>query len=636
LLLAVPAPSAPAQSGLIGPQNRVSQAGPDGHAGSAATSSSLAWDPANRVYLAVWEGTASDGEFEIFGRFLDPGGVPVSEQLRLSQMGPNGDPAFDAVDPEVVYNPQAGEFLVVWAGNEVGTGNEVWAQRVSAPAGGQIGGDDIRLSQMGPEGSADYGVGHPAVAWNARAGAYLVAWWGDDDGVGLGNDQYEIFAQLLGADESQPGPDDARLSEMGPNGSTAFLAQRPSVAANPASGDWLVAWQGEDDAPPQQNDETEIFVQRVAGNGAEVGSNDVRISDMGPDGNPEYDGAGASVAFSAATGGYLVVWHGDDNSPPLAGDELEIYAQALSATAQEQGANDVRVSTQGPDGEAQFDAVDPVVAASAAGQEFLIAWWGDVGPPLFDDESEVFAQKLLSNGSEIGTDFRVSATVPDQDPNFDASEPAVTHAPELNEYLVSWRADTIVPSTLVDEEFEVYDRRVTAAGAPAAAPAGACKLARAGTGGRDGLTGTPFGDRLFGGSGNDFLVGLEGDDCLLGGRGKDRLDGGPGRDALRGDSGNDRLLGLSGEDKLSGGTANDRLAGGPGNDRVSGGRGADTLRGNGGRDKIIGGTGPDRIYSVDRRVDRVRCGSGRDRARVDRIDRLTRCERVRRVGRRRR
>lgn len=96
------------------------------------------------------------------------------------------------------------------------------------------------------------------------------------------------------------------------------------------------------------------------------------------------------------------------------------------------------------------------------------------------------------------------------------------------------------------------------------------------TGKRDKLDGTRFGDTLRGGKGNDRLRGRGGDDCLKGEAGRDKLRGGTGRDILSGGSGDDVLKARDGE------------------------------------------------------RDRVRCGGGDDRAKVDKRDRVKGCETLRR------
>jgi hypothetical protein len=121
---------------------------------------------------------------------------------------------------------------------------------------------------------------------------------------------------------------------------------------------------------------------------------------------------------------------------------------------------------------------------------------------------------------------------------------------------------------------------------------GGCATIRRGTSGADTLDGTAAGDLLLGLAGKDLLRGRGSDDCLVGG------------------AGNDRLLGGAGADRLTGGTGADTLAGGSGVNRYDAGAGNDVVDARNGRTELVS------------------CGSGRDRARVDRGDRVAGCERV--------
>jgi Ca2+-binding RTX toxin-like protein len=123
---------------------------------------------------------------------------------------------------------------------------------------------------------------------------------------------------------------------------------------------------------------------------------------------------------------------------------------------------------------------------------------------------------------------------------------------------------------------------------------GGCAVVRRGTGRSDTLNGTGAAELAFGLAGNDLIRGRGDDDCLVGG------------------SGNDRLLG------------------GPGHDRLTGGTGADRLDGGSGVNRYDAGAGDDVVDAANGRAELVRCGSGRDRARVDRSDKVRDCERVRR------
>ena len=121
--------------------------------------------------------------------------------------------------------------------------------------------------------------------------------------------------------------------------------------------------------------------------------------------------------------------------------------------------------------------------------------------------------------------------------------------------------------------------------------------------------GTTGGDRITGDRRTDNLIGRAGDDCLIGRGGDDKLDGGDGQDSVDGGRGSDLLRGGAGNDRLDGGKSDDRIEGGAGNDVIA---------------------------AVDGERDVVRCGPGRDRARVDRIDSVAGCERVTRVPAKRR
>ena len=144
---------------------------------------------------------------------------------------------------------------------------------------------------------------------------------------------------------------------------------------------------------------------------------------------------------------------------------------------------------------------------------------------------------------------------------------------------------------------------------------GASAAARCG----DLIRGTPASERLVVSAAAKHVLGMAGDDRITGGPGRDCLDGGPGRD---------RISGKAGADVLSGGTGIDQLIGGGGADRITD---APTAYAFGilkaGNNRIAAGPGADVIDVANARRDIVHCGSGRDRATVDRMDKLTGCER---------
>ncbi len=385
---------------------------------------------------------------------------------RFSDMGPDGDATFDAKLPAVAYNDQNSQYLVVWEGNDdvdgLVTGEvEIFAQIIDAATGAEVGGDDVRVSHMGSDGDTAVGGFHPSAAYNSTDNQYLVVWDGDDDSVGLADEEFEIFGQLLSAAGAAIGPA-FRISAMGGDGDPGFLARNAVVVYNHVSNEYLVAWEGVEDVGALGPDEFEIFGQLIGASGLEIGPDDFRVSDMGPDGDPAYDAFNASVGYNDNANQYLVVWEGDDDTGPLVGGEFEIFGQLIeAATGLEIGDNDFQVSSTATDGIGQFDATEPSVAYSGADDEYLVVWDGD-GAPLADNKFEIWGQRIDAAGNnrlEVD-DFLLSSMGDPDDIDFDAQSPVARYCARGNSYLVAWYGDAPIGG-LVDEEFEIYGRLVT-------------------------------------------------------------------------------------------------------------------------------------------------------------------------------
>ena len=393
---------------------------------------------------------------------------PLGEDFRISFMGADGDTNYEAGEPSVAYNPSANEYLVVWSGDDnaaplVNDESEILAQRVSA-SGALLGGR-IRVSDMGPDGDANYEAFSPQVAYNPANDQYLVTWFGDDNNAPLVDDEFEIFGQLLGATGGAVGVNDFRISDMGPDGDVNYDADSPSVAYNSADSLWLVTWSGDDNTAPLVDEEREAFGQLLTAAGVGAGVNDFRISDMGPDGDASYDVFAPSVSYSSADSQFLVVWEGEDNTAPLVQNESEIFGQRLTNFGVEGGANDFRISDMGPDPDTSYGAFNPSVAYGSADNQFLVTWRGDDDTgPLVDNEYEVYGQLLDRTGAAVGTnDSRISDMGPDGDGNYGAGSPSVAYSSADNQYLVTWSGDDNT-APLVTDEIEVFGQLLGNAG----------------------------------------------------------------------------------------------------------------------------------------------------------------------------
>lgn len=128
------------------------------------------------------------------------------------------------------------------------------------------------------------------------------------------------------------------------------------------------------------------------------------------------------------------------------------------------------------------------------------------------------------------------------------------------------------------------------------------------------VTGTDRRDRFLLFGGNDRAEGGRNHDCIDGGKGKDALSGALGKDRMYGKAGKDLLVGEAGNDVLNGGPGDDNPRAGYGRDRISGGKGVDAIN--------VATNGPAAVF--------IRCGSGKDRVRINNNerDRVVGCERV--------
>ncbi len=386
----------------IGTDFRISDMGPDGNAAYDALDPRIAYNSTDNEYLVVWSGDDNSGslvddENEIFGQRLSAAGVEIGTDFRISDMGPDGDAAYDAVTPALAYNSTNNLFIVVWSGDD-NTGSlvdgelETYRSRISAT--GAILDFDLRISDMGPDGNTTYRAVFPDIVYNTNDNVFMVAWNGSDDLPGLDSSEEEIYVQRLSGQLGvEIGTNDQRVSDLGDDGNNVFDATRPSVAHNTTDNEYLVTWQGEDNVNGLVQNENEIFGQRINFLGVEVGDNDFRISNAGPDANTTYAALGAAVVYSESSNEYLVIWFGDDDTGTLVNGEFEVFGQRLNASGTKVGDTGFRISNMGPDGNTSFAALEPELVWNSVNNEYMVTWFGDDNTGSFvDNEFEVYIQ----------------------------------------------------------------------------------------------------------------------------------------------------------------------------------------------------------------------------------------------------
>lgn len=471
---------------------RISFTGPDGETATDAFEPRAAFNWRENQYLVVWRAdtvdvSVADEEYEIFGRILNADGSAASSTVRISTLGTAGSPSFDAFAAHPAYNAVDNEYMVVFCGDDdrlldgaqlVDGEREVFGQRIDKD-GNLVGATAFRVSDMGPNSNPAYDVicgggVSLGITHNSTDNEYLVVWSGDDSTAATVNGEREIFGQLLEADGTETGPNDFRISSLGPSMNSSYDSEEPSVAWDSLNNQYLVVWEGEDSTATLVNGHKEIYGQLVSNTGSLTGPTNFRISEMGPDGDEIFDADAPAVAFNPLNEEFLVVWEGKDiRSGIVDDDNVEIFGQRITTAGAEVGTNDILISRMGPQGDPDFQAAEPRVAYNPIDNSYFVVWSGaDDALDLAFGEFEIYGQAIhgdRSRGDEYGADdVRLSDIGPDLVGEYDAAEPDVVINLIDNEFLVVFDAEDST-TTLVEDEYEVFGQRYASPPPPGAA-----------------------------------------------------------------------------------------------------------------------------------------------------------------------
>lgn len=456
---------------------------PGANGGRDAGQPALAYDSLRQRYLLAYVSDQEPGannEYHIYGQLLrsnmaflsnsnptqnqsDPAPFQISTTAaREDQTSTRSRDTADRIwRPALVYNSVAREYLVVYPATRTRTTAddeyEIYGRRVSED--GIPLDAEFMISDQGPPGDVAFDARIATIAFNPsannNAGAYLVLWQGttlitNDDS------EMEIFGRMVNSDGSMPAPQ-FRISNFGPDDDPTYDAQGPAAAANPIRNEFLITF-----AAIAPTNEQEVYGYRLDENGGRIGAI-LRLSDMGPDGDGNYDAFGPTMTFNPDAEEYLVVFPGVD----VVLGEAEIYGQLLDGEARETGPNDFRISDVGTYGSPLFDAFGPDVSYNPGSREYLVTWQAD---DHFDNDREIFVQRLTFDGIEIGVDDeRLSFHGPAESANYQAGHPAVIGSGPNDQFLVAWTSDDDNPDFgTLENEYEIYGQLFSSAPAVAA------------------------------------------------------------------------------------------------------------------------------------------------------------------------
>lgn len=264
------------------------------------------------------------------------------------------------------------------------------------------------------------GQSSPAVACN-RDGSFVVVWqsWGQD-----GSDQ-----GVLGQRFDRAG---AKLGEEFLVNSHTVDRQAHPAVCSASSGAFVVAW----DSYGQDGDGYGVFAQRFDSDGARAGAElQVNATTTFSQGFP-------AIACSAG-GDFIVVW----SSGGQDGEDYGIFARRFDSrgapTSGEFQVNTYTSSSQ----------IAPTVATGPSGG-FVVVWSSYENQD--GDAYGIFAQRFESDGSRLGSEFRVNTYTTNSQ-----LAPSVAAGAEGN-FVVVWSSGQDE-----DEGYGVFGQHYEASGAPA-------------------------------------------------------------------------------------------------------------------------------------------------------------------------
>jgi hypothetical protein len=318
-------------------------------------------------------------------------GTLVGQPFAISQATIHGDDPGGVQSPAVAYDAALDEFLVVWSQAwDLANEFQIWGRRltgtgtvVSAP----------RMLSFLFGGIGRRGAFEPAVS--AAGGAWVVAFEGRATSAGLAPGETEIFVQ-----RAYPGPladgspgiytdPEQRVSDVFGVGTDAGYPGFPTIA-RAASGQFLVAWDSNDELPGLSTSKREVWGQRLDSALVEVGANDFRISQTGADSDPGTGAARASATYHEGSNRFLVSFA---RGTLGAGSGVDVHGQYFNAaTGAPQTPDDFVISEPWPADVEHF----AYMPDAACGLTCLVVWYMQEPGNSPQEEYEIWGQRLCA------------------------------------------------------------------------------------------------------------------------------------------------------------------------------------------------------------------------------------------------
>lgn len=286
-------------------------------------------------YLVVWH-RDHPSKADIYGQLVTPDGMLSGSRWAIAA----GLGTAQRRYPDVTFNPNWNEYLVVWEQLDPNSGaTSIRGRRVQS-TGEPVGGE-ILISGPGPRS-----VRRPKVAHAFTSGTYLVVWENHTQGS-VSND---IVGQVVGNDGVPVG---ANMTIA--QGTWTASMELPDLAYNRTRNEFLVVWQQQDKATGRYD----IYGRRATGGGMLLLPESIEIARYTV---PSTAPAVAAIPKPVGQGRYLVAW------------ELQ-YTHAYKHIMARVVHGDGSMLTPGfYVAAAPVDEFHPAVAGNEGEKRFLVSW----------------------------------------------------------------------------------------------------------------------------------------------------------------------------------------------------------------------------------------------------------------------
>jgi hypothetical protein len=336
-------------------------------------------------FVAVWTSYGQDGDHSgVFGQRFTASGAPRGGEFRINSYTP-GSQAGNGVAVG-----SKGDFVVVWASPQDGSGAGIVGQRFDA-AGAAVGGEfQVNVFTTGGQ--------HGPVVGRASDGRFVVSWTSwffDGSESGIAARRFDASGNPLG-------------DELLVNTYTTGVQVLGDVAVD-AAGNFVVVWEEWAGYMPFDG----IFGQRFDASGNRLGTEFVVNA---------YTTGGqtfGSVSMSPG-GGFVAAWTSYDGH--LTGVSARRFDESGAPVGNDFAVNTYTTGYQ----------ISGQVAHDARGN-FIVAWTsraGAGGPPFHS----TFVQRFSSSGARRGAEFRANTYTTDLQ-----REPSVA-ADSVGNFVVAWNS----------------------------------------------------------------------------------------------------------------------------------------------------------------------------------------------------